>query len=214
MKGVRAVIFDFGGVVCHRPLPEWIALAAEACGLSVPDFERAFWAHRLEYDSGRLEAFEYWREVARTAGITLDDAQIPSLVRQEVRFWSRFDPRMMNWIGQLRAEGFRTAILSNLPRALGEELLTRPDFAPHFDHLTLSYRLKMVKPEAGIYQHAIEGVGVLAGEALFLDDHARNVEGGRSVGLHAELFTTWEDLIEQDIAGRYGLPPPELLQSR
>ena len=65
----------------------------------------------------------------------------------------------------------------------------------------------MIKPEPGIYRYAIEGLGVEPGEALFLDDRLENVEGARALGLHSEIFTTWEDFLERDCA-RYGLPAP------
>ena len=115
---------------------------------------------------------------------------------------------MLAWNDQLRAAGFRTAILSNLPRPLGEELYRVPRFFDRFDHLTLSYELRMVKPEAGIYRHAVEGVGVDPAEALFLDDKAVNVDGARAVGLPTELFTTWEEFVESGAAEKRGLPRP------
>jgi hypothetical protein len=33
------------------------------------------------------------------------------------------------------------------------------------------------------------------------------VEGGRAAGIHAEIFTTWEEFLQRDRA-RYGLPEP------
>ena len=54
---------------------------------------------------------------------------------------------------------------------------------------------------------ADEGLGVEPAEALFLDDRPENVEGGRAAGIHAEIFTTWEEFLERDRA-RYGLPEP------
>ena len=58
----------------------------------------------------------------------------------------------------------------------------------------------MIKPEAEIYHDAIAGLGVEPDEALFLDDRPENVEGARAVGIHAEIFTTWEEFLERDVA--------------
>jgi FMN phosphatase YigB (HAD superfamily) len=41
---------------------------------------------------------------------------------------------------------------------------------------------------------------------LFIDDKIENVEGARAVGMHAELFTTWEEFV--NVPERYGLPKP------
>ena len=54
----------------------------------------------------------------------------------------------------------------------------------------------MVKPEAGIYRLAVEGLGLAAHEALFLDDRPENVKGALAVGLLSHTFTTWEEFLQ------------------
>jgi len=84
-------------------------------------------------------------------------------------------------------------LLSNLPRVLGEELRATPGFLEHFDHVTFSYELRIVKPAAAIYHHALEGLQVAPAEALFIDDKQVNVDGALAVGVRARLFTRWEE---------------------
>lgn len=203
----QAVIFDFGGVLCFHPEPDRFDPIARSFGVSTPDFLRLFWANRTDYDAGRMDARDYWRRIAQGAGREVDEALLPALIRQEVELWSAFDERVLGWAAQLQARDFRTAILSNLPRPLGEELRITPGFLDPFDHVTFSYELGLVKPEPGIYADAVRGVGVEPQAALFLDDRPQNVEGARSSGLLAELYTTWEALLEE-ILPRYGLPAP------
>ena len=90
----------------------------------------------------------------------------------------------------------------------GNGMGAEPGFLDHFDQVTFSYELGVIKPEAEIYHDAIRGLGVEPVEALFLDDRPENVEGGRAAGIHAELFTTWEEFLERDRM-RYGLPEPQ-----
>ena len=200
------MIFDFGGVLCFHPTDEQIARAAGHCNLPPDEFLRALWSNRLAYDGGQ-EPQDYWNGVARVAGRTFDDALIAKMIEAEIEFWSHYDARVLRWTDDLRANGFRTGILSNLPRPLGERLRTTDGFLDHFDHVTFSYELRTVKPERAIYEDAIRGLGVRAEHALFLDDRPENVEGARSAGLHAELFDTWERFLEETPA-RYGLPTP------
>lgn len=195
---IRAVIFDFGNVIALPVAPEKVARAAALCELSVEAFTQAFWAHRLEYDAGLLEPEAYWKTVL---GKRYDPALLPALIRHEIDFWTDFDPRVLTWIDDLRASGILTGILSNLPRVLGEELRATPGFLDHFDHVTFSYELRMVKPAAAIYHHAFEGLKVSPSEALFIDDKQVNVDGAIAVGLHAELFTTWENFVRRKIQG-------------
>ena len=202
----RAVIFDFGGVICFPPTEQQLSAAAALCGLSTAEFLRAFWLKRGEYDRGQ-DAVPYWQDIAVAAGRSYDSETIAELVRREIEFWTRFDERVLQWAAQLRASGLRTGILSNLPRPLGEALRATPGFLDHFDHVTFSYELGVIKPEREIYRHAIEGVGAAPEQTLFLDDRAENVEGGRATGLQALLFTTWEHFVLEDCL-RFGLPEP------
>ena len=203
---IRAVIFDFGGVLCFHPERETIASAAEHCGIEYGAFLKAMWKDRLAYDAG-LDPRDYWRGVAANAGASFDDHLIGRMIQREIEFWSRYDDRVFAWIDHLRAKGIRTGILSNLPRPLGERLRETDGFLNHFDHVTFSYELGLVKPQREIYEDAIRGLGVRAGEALFLDDRIENIEGAREAGLEAELFVSWEDFVDE-IPGRYGLPEP------
>ena len=154
---MQAVIFDFGGVLCFHPDHERIARAAAASGLPVDRFLKGLWQTRVSYDAGQLEPEEYWRGVL---GPTFRESMLPGLVRHEIELWNNYDQRIFDWIGRLRNAGLRTAILSNLPRVLGEELRVTRGFLDHFDHVTFSYELRVVKPQPEIYLEAIRGLGV------------------------------------------------------
>ena len=206
---IRAVIFDFGNVLCFFPTAEQWAEAAQFCGVETADFQRAFWLHRIPYDSGG-DSQAYWLEIARLTGRSFDDAMIAGLIRREVAFWSRFDTRVLGWADQLRRAGIRTGILSNLPGPLARALRASPGFLDHFDQVIFSCEVGVIKPHPTIYQRAIEGLQIAPAEGLFIDDRPENIEGARTVGLRVELFTTWEEFCKQDLAG-YGLPQPPLV---
>jgi putative hydrolase of the HAD superfamily len=205
---IRAVIFDFGGVLCFSPTLDQFAHAASMAGVPVADFDRAVWANRLEYDAGRLSPEAYWQEVAELSGSSLPHPAA-ALSHLDLDWWRRFDDRVLAWAQLLRRQGFATAILSNLPRPLGEALRRRPGFLEHFDHHTFSYELGLVKPQREIYTHCLAGLGVAGSQALFLDDRAVNIEGALDAGLQAELYPGWEEFLAGDPAARYGLPAPE-----
>jgi len=202
---IRAVIFDYGGVVCFHPTKAQIADAARLCEISSEEFVRALWKHRIVYDAGQ-PPLEYWRNVAALMGRTFDDAVVAQMIEREIDFWSRLDDRVLAWIGQLRERGLRTGILSNLPIPLGERLRGN-GLLEHFDHVTFSYELGCTKPDPRIYEHAVAGLGIAPEEALFLDDRPENVEGARRVGLESELYKSWE-VFAADVPQRYGLKVP------
>jgi putative hydrolase of the HAD superfamily len=196
---LRAVILDYGGVICFHPTGQQIAEAARVCDLTPEEFLRAFWKHRIGYDAGQ-DPYEYWRAVAATAGRHFDDALIAEMIGREIDFWMHWDERVLAWTRQLRANGIRVGILSNLPRPLGTRLRENREFMSHFDHATLSFELGIVKPQREIYDDAVRGLSVEASEALFIDDRPENVEGARAAGLRADLYTSWEEFHPRESA--------------
>ncbi|SRR5579884_758991 len=204
---MKAVIFDFGGVLCFHPPDRRFTPIGGVLGLPTPELIRLFWANRRDYDAGLLDARAYWGGIAQRAGRVLDSTTLATLVRLEVDLWSDYDRRVLDWAALLQSRGIRTAILSNLPRALGEELRATPGLLDRFDHITFSYELGVIKPHPRIYKDAIEGLGVPAALTLFLDDRPENVEGGRAAGLIGEVFSSWEDFLKNGLA-RYALPAP------
>jgi putative hydrolase of the HAD superfamily len=203
---IRAVIFDFGGVLCFNPTDPQIANAARTCGLEIPEFLHAFWSNREPYDAGLVSPQEYWQAVAQTGGIRMDEELIHRMIAIEIDFWTHYDQRVIAWVDELRASGIPVGILSNLPLPLGQSLRESGELLKHFDHVTFSYELRVIKPQAEIYEDAIRGLRVPVHAALFIDDKAVNVDGARAAGLNAELYTHWETFAEH-VPERYALPP-------
>lgn len=102
-------------------------------------------------------------------------------------FGDRWAPNveMHAFVREVSAAGFATALVSNNVREWqgAWDRVVPPDLP--FDVRVYSWEVGMRKPEPGIYRHALERLGVAAGEALFLDDFAAMADGARSVGLHA-----------------------------
>jgi len=206
---IRAVVFDFGNVLCFPPSDAKVEAAAHFCGQSVFEFLEAFWKQRLDYDAGLMEPEAYW---ATVTGSEFAVQNLQQLIQHEIDFWNSYDVRVFDWIDKLKQAGIRIGMLSNLPRAVGEALraesLLGKRFVDHFDHVTMSWELKVVKPQPAIYHHSFEGLGVAPAESLFIDDKMPNVQGAMETGMRAELYTTWEEFLDRRIPALYGLPKP------
>lgn len=209
---LRAVIFDYGLVLSGPAVPEARARLLELTGLAPQTFDAHYWKYRLDYDRGTLNGRTYWETIARDAGLTLTSQQIDKLIEQDVLLWASANPVMLDWVIRVRQSGMKIAILSNM----GEDLLAhmRKNFRwlDDFHHLTWSCELDMIKPEAAIYLHTLEKLAVAPAETLFLDDKIENVEGARSVGMHALQFHDAQrlqaDLVKEGWASE--LPPVAL----
>lgn len=187
-------IFDYGGVLVHDQTREDRARLAAIAGVPATRFEELYWAKRCDYDRDDVTAAEYWTDVARVAGATLAPDAIEQLTELDTASWMQFDSPMWDWIRQLRAAGKRVAMLSNMPRDLGTALKTRTDRLTNFDHVTLSYEVRAIKPDPVIYEHCLEGLGLSPQQTLFFDDKIVNVQAAESLGIRAIQFTDRDDI--------------------
>ncbi|HZS56969.1 MAG TPA: HAD family phosphatase [Bryobacteraceae bacterium] len=196
VSSYEGFIFDYGGVlVLHQTDVEQARLAAIA-GVPQKIFDELYWSDRLDYDKGLLSAAEYWQALAtRAGGGKLTQAMIDELIEVDSQSWMHFDSVMWDWIDQLRAAGKRVAMLSNMPRELGETLKSKTDRLSRFDQVTLSYELHAVKPEPAIYEQCLEGIGTAPGQTLFLDDKMVNVQGAEVLGIRAIQFLDRDDVL-------------------
>ena len=84
--------------------------------------------------------------------------------------------------------GLRLAVISNWGWA-GPELMHTLELARHFEAVVVSDRVGYLKPSAGIFRHALELMGVAAGDAVHVGDSvAADVAGARAVGIQPVLI--------------------------
>ena len=191
---IRALISDFGGVLTTPLAAGFLAYEKEA-PISLEDLGRAMQAaaeiygehplHSLE--RGEITEVEFARRLAEQLADGFD------LVRLRELYFERIDPNgpMIDFIGEQRRRGLRTALLTNNVREW--EPLWRaklPELDEIFEIVVDSAFVGMRKPEPAIYELTIErlGGGLRAEECLFVDDIELNCEAARALGMTAVRF--------------------------
>ena len=205
---LEAVIFDYGEVLSGPPDPEAHRNLLNIAGVAEEPFEKAYWAHRLDYDADILNGQTYWQTVARDTGVHFTAEQISRLLEQDALMWMNLNPAMLAWIPRIKQAGFRLGILSNMGDGVLDYLRPRFAWLAQFDHLTWSCELGVVKPDPAIYLHTVKKLNVSPDRALFIDNLQKNIAGAEAIGLHAALFENPQQL-QNDLARR-GFPLPPL----
>jgi putative hydrolase of the HAD superfamily len=190
---VSAIIFDYGNVLCSSPLAAEIEAMASVLQMPVPDFQERYWRNRLAFDAATLNPETYWGGVAQRP---LSPEETGRLQDIDSESWSHADPVMPECARQVRAAGFRTGLLSNMPAPVRDHIVKCP-WLPSFDHLTFSCDLGTTKPSPEIYLHSLAGLGVAPSDALLVDDRVENIRAAEALGIHAILFTTPEALARE-----------------
>jgi putative hydrolase of the HAD superfamily len=184
---IEAVLFDFTGVLTTSP---WPALEASAGGeverLVGPYHEDTDhpW-HRLERGEITLSDFltAVQAEAVKDGGEPLDLSPLRGLLSE-----LRIHEDVVGYVAALRAEGFRTALVTNNIRE-GESswraMLAVDDL---FEVVVDSSAVGMRKPDPAIFTHTLSLLGGVApGRAVFLDDVDTNLAGARRAGLQTVL---------------------------
>jgi len=206
---LEAVIFDYGEVLSGPPDPQAHRNLLSIAGVKEEAFEKAYWAHRLDYDADILNGQTYWQTVAHDTGVHFTAEQISQLLEQDAIMWMNLNPAMLAWIPKIKQAGFRLGILSNMGDGVLDYMRPRFPWLAHFDHLTWSCELGVVKPDPAIYLHTVKKLNVSPDRALFIDNLQKNIVGAEAIGLHAALFENPEQL-QNDLARRgFPLPPLE-----
>jgi putative hydrolase of the HAD superfamily len=185
VTSLRAVIFDFGGVLWDM---RWDVAR---------ELDRA---HDLPRSSvfETLYRCEAWGDIER--GIGDPAAWTEGAHRELERRAGRPLPRLHDeWrkaqvavdanIALVRAlrPPFRCSILSNADRSLRGRLEGELALHELFDDIVVSAEVGMAKPDPAIFRLAAARLGLPPASCVFVDDWDKNVEAARAVGMQAVL---------------------------
>jgi putative hydrolase of the HAD superfamily len=191
---IRAVILDFGEVLCHLPTPEAVAQLAGMFEMDSQSFFPIYLESRGPYDRGDLLPAEYWAKFAAQLGVKLDANAVERARQIDLELWSRINEAMVRWLQEIHAAGFKTAILSNMPTDMVSHVRKNFAWVSHFDHHIFSAEVRSIKPEPAIYRHCLDALAVQPSETLFIDDRDANLEQARAAGIRGIRFESVEQL--------------------
>ncbi|NQD88112.1 HAD family phosphatase [Paenarthrobacter sp. CM16] len=192
MRDIEAVLFDYGGVLTtpvKASIDSWLA-ADSIVPESFSTVLRAWMSrdavtgtpvHRLE--TGELSIADFEVLLAEELRTVDGSAVVPEGILGRLFAKMQPDPLMFALVEELRATGLKVGLLSNswgntYPRARIDALL---------DPVVISGEVSLRKPDAAIYELALDRVGVPADRVLFIDDAEPNILGARASGLQAHL---------------------------
>ncbi len=188
--GIRALIFDFGGVLYVPPTLRSLERWRKILGLKDEGLLKEFFTAPGESDfahkvfTGEISEADILKRVGLRWRIS------PWLVRYfRKRSFSkkRFNRAMADFIRSLRPR-YTTAILSNagdLDRQVFNEAYCIEDMV---DLVIISAEEKMAKPDPRIFQLTLERLGVPPEETIFVDDLQVNVAAAHQLGIRAIQF--------------------------
>jgi putative hydrolase of the HAD superfamily len=187
---VKAVAFDYGGVISLPQDENVMRDLASLAGIGADLMRRIYWDNRQIYDRGLVSGGEYFKNILADVGIFPDGAVLEEMVRRDVQSWSAVNAETERLMRDIQKAGLKVGILSNMVQPFLDIVRkTLPVFLIP-DGSIYSCEVDTVKPERKIYELLLSALDCTAGELVFFDDTEINVAAAEKLGIHAFL---WRD---------------------
>ncbi|MCH8920980.1 MAG: HAD family phosphatase [Chloroflexi bacterium] len=181
---VRAIFFDFGGVIAR--LDRGLLAELEVrYGLPKGSFIKALYTipewRAAEIGEGTEEA---WVAAVRRKLDEFAGRPLPDIRSEWAVMWRTLDADVLRLIERLGGR-YDVGLISNSTPRLEGELRDHHKIDGLFKVIVNSALVGIAKPDARIYHLAAERMGVEPSACVHIDDLAHNVEGAREAGFQA-----------------------------
>jgi putative hydrolase of the HAD superfamily len=191
MTDLRAVLFDFGGVLLSSPID---GLRAYERGAQLPagflqrlntlDPDTNAWACMERGELDEATFYARFEAEARAQGHPIDARAVLAQLTGHLR------PEMVAVVRAVRTRYRVACLTNNMPLGRGTAMATTPERAAEiagvmalFAHVVESCKIGARKPEPRFYARACEIVGVPPEHCVFLDDLGINLKPARAMGM-------------------------------
>lgn len=188
---IKAIIFDWGGVLIDNPADGLIEYCADSLGIKTETLKDIFSKHILKFQKGLISKNELWRIICSKLGIKKPGSD--SLWKEAVENIFIDKKEVYKLIQNLKENGYKIGFLSNT------EIPTMTYFfdnkyEEYFDEIVFSCVEKTIKPEEKIYLIALDKLQVKSQEAIFIDDKPEYVSAAVKIGINGIVFKNLDQL--------------------
>jgi putative hydrolase of the HAD superfamily len=194
-ESIKAVVFDWGGVLIDDPAYPLIQYFAKALHVTEDDYLEAYQKYQEDFHRGLISEDKFWTKMC--AYLDVPKPKVRSLWGQG--FKSVYSPRrkVLSLARLLRRKGYHIGLLSNTEEP--SMCYFYQQGYDIFDVLVFSCEEELLKPQKAIYKRVVERLGVKPQETVFVDNNPEFVDGAKQVGLIGILFEDIDQL-KKDLA--------------
>ncbi len=189
---LKAIIFDWGGVLIDNPATDLIDYCARQLKVSSSDLKTNLEIHLRPFQLGEISEKTFWSRICKPLQVK---PPTNSLWRQAADQVFKENEEIFSLLESLKANGYKTAILSDTELPMVDYFFNH-NYHHYFDVYTFSCLEHLVKPDPTIYLKTLNKLQVSPSEAIFIDDKPKNIRGAQKVGLSSIVFHDFKQLVQ------------------
>lgn len=182
---MKAVIFDWGGVLCEDTARGLISYFTRALAVTPEALVNAFRPFAAEYQKGLISEDELWKGMSAALGV--ERPRNPSLWGEALRAIYVPNEAMFALASAVKGKGYTVGLLSNAEMA-AMHFFYEQGYGAIFNTAVFSCAEGTRKPEQRIYEIALERLGTKPHETVFIDDRTDFIAGAQQLGIHTIRF--------------------------
>ena len=190
----RAILLDLGNVLIGLDIAAGYRALAQLCPYPEAEIRRRIAASGLAepFETGLIEPREFHAQFCAALELELDYDRFCAIWNSI--FAGTLLPESM--IEGL-ARRYRLVMVSNTNAIHFEMVGRRYPVLRHFHARALSYQVKTMKPQPGIFLEAVRLAGCPAEECFYADDIPAFTEAARTLGIDAVTFESAAQLADE-----------------
>lgn len=186
MSKIKYAIFDVGNTVYPFsliPLTKYMQSQTTAPEIFAANHSPQFYDYN-PYMKGQLSDAEFAEELCFFCQVPYAENRLKEINIALHQGCGEYFPETLKAMNILRHNGTEICILSNALPLLADtgSGLTKPQYA------FTSYDLKLLKPDADIFQTVLHKLNTTAKQILFIDDKPKNVAAAQKLGIHGIVY--------------------------
>lgn len=191
---IKAVIFDFGNVICRFDNKIIFERVSVHTGITVSELESIVYGAPdliVGYESGTITSDEFYARLKTMCGLRMSKAEFVHV------YTDKFTPipETFELIRRLKGR-YKLGLLSNTSEWDFEHGIRTVEVFPLFDAVTVSFQVHALKPEKTIYLDTLAKLDVHPHECVYIDDIEKYVDAARSLGMNAIHYCSPQQLEE------------------
>jgi len=186
---IKAIIFDFGNVICKFTNEILLEKIANLSGKNMEEVRKIIYQDSdvtKEFESGKISGEEFYKRLSKMCNIDVPYQELKTIYSENK--FSRIEGSK-ELIEKLMKK-YKVSLLSNTSEWDWDYMIQVAPEIEAFETITKSYEVGAMKPSEIIFEDALNKLKIKPEECVYTDDILEYVGVAKGMGFLAFQFTT------------------------